>query len=72
MIGWIVTDFKFIRYFIALASGRYLLTFSPYFSLILVSQGRLKSNIVHVLFDLLMYMRSGLFAAIILLSLIHI
>ena len=62
-IGTIVT-FMFHSFFSSLARSRYLSLFSLSFSFILWSAGTAKSTILHILFLLLIIMRSGLLARI--------
>ena len=57
-IGTIVT-FMFHSFFNSLARSRYLSFFSLSFRFILWSTGRAKSTILHILFLLLIIMRSG-------------
>ena len=62
-IGTIVT-FMFHSFFNSLARSRYLSFFSILFRFILWSAGTAKSTILHILFLLLIIMRSGLLAGI--------
>ena len=62
-IGTIIT-FMFHSFFNSLARSRYLPFFSHSFSFILWSAGTAKSTILHILFCLLIIIRSGLLAKI--------